>query len=168
MVDFFLLLMLPGAGDELQGIKRGIMEMADAVAITKTDGDNMGIARQAMSDFQNALHLYPPPASGWTPRVISCSALKNTGLEEIWQMILGYAAFTKGTGYFYRRRNEQSTYWLHEFINQRLTTHFYSSPGIRERIAELEQMLLDSRTTSYHAAEELLRMYFNNLPGGIT
>jgi LAO/AO transport system kinase len=166
MVDFFLLLMLPGAGDELQGIKRGIMEMADAVAITKTDGDNMGKAKQAISDFENALHLYPPSASGWTPKVLSCSALKNTGLQEIWQMILGYEAFTRDTGYFNKRRNEQSKYWLHEFISQRLTAHFYNLPAIRERIAELEQMLLESRTTSYHAAEELLQLYFSNLPGG--
>jgi len=165
MVDFFLLLMLPGAGDELQGIKRGIMEMADAVAITKADGDNVKRAGQAMSDFENALHLYPPPESGWIPKVVSCSALNHTGLKEIWQMILDHETFTKSSGYFTRHRNEQSRYWLHEFISQRLTGDFYGKPGMKERIARIEKMLLDSRITSYHAAEELLHEYFKDIHG---
>jgi LAO/AO transport system kinase len=165
MVDFFLLLMLPGAGDELQGIKRGIMEMADAVAITKADGDNMIRTAQAVSDFENALHLYPPAESGWVPKVMSCSALNHTGLQDIWQLILDYEIFTKKSGYFSRRRNEQSRYWLHEFISRRLISHFYSTPGMRERITRLEKMLLDSRITSWHAAEELLQLYFKDLTG---
>jgi len=168
MVDFFLLLMLPGAGDELQGIKRGIMEMADVVAITKADGDNRLKAKQAVSDFQNALHLYPPAESGWTPKVVSCSALNNSGLKDIWEMILDYETFTKKTGYFSRHRNEQSKYWLHEFISQRLTSHFYGTAGMREKISRLEKMLMDSRITSFHAAEELLQTYFKDFPGGST
>ena len=162
MVDFFLLLMLPGAGDELQGIKRGIMEMADALAITKADGDNLKRASQARAAFQNALHLFPPSSSGWIPRVVLCSALQETGLTEIWEMIREYRAFTSENNYDTERRKQQAKYWMHEFISERLRYSFYNREGMQERIKEFEEKILSSQLSSFYAAEELLREYFEN------
>jgi len=163
MVDFFLLLMLAGAGDELQGIKRGIMEMADAIAITKADGENIRKAEQAKTEYKNALHLYPPSESGWIPKVLLCSAIKNQGIIEIWELIESYRVHANNTAYFQKRRQEQARYWMHEFITESLRSHFYDSPGTTERIKELEEKLLDSRISSFYAAEELLRDYFKNI-----
>jgi len=118
MVDFFLLLMLAGAGDELQGIKRGIMEMADAIAINKADGNNIEKAGLAKIQYQNALHLFPPTPSGWDPKVLTCSAHEKTGIEELWAIISGYLAMTKENNYFQHRRNEQAKYWMYETINE--------------------------------------------------
>ena len=108
MVDFFLLLMLTGAGDELQGIKRGIMEMADIIAITKADGSNKMVAEGARVSFQNTLHLFPPKPSGWVPQVITCSALTNTGINELWEIIMEYITFTRKSGYFEELRRQQA------------------------------------------------------------
>jgi LAO/AO transport system kinase len=159
MVDFFLLLMLAGAGDELQGIKRGIMEMADAIVITKSDGANRKAAEQAKSDFQNALHLFPPSESGWTPRVICSSALENTGLDEIWEMVAEYLDSTRANSYFTTRRARQSRYWMYEFIHESLRSHFYGQKEIRDHLRMLEQEVLEGRKSSYHAAMEILELY---------
>src|SRR5690554_7628163 len=112
MTDFFLLLKLAGAGDELQGIKRGIMEMADAIVINKADGDNLKPAQKAKAEFQRSLHLYPAKDSGWTPKAFVCSALKNEGLDAIWKMIITYVEHSKNNNYFYEKRNEQNKFWL--------------------------------------------------------
>ncbi len=115
MVDFFLLLMLAGAGDELQGIKRGIMEMADAIAITKADGNNIISAANAKSAFQNALNLFPAQQSGWKPRVVTCSARENTGISEIWELIMEYVAFNQKSGYFEELRKQQAVLRMYDY-----------------------------------------------------
>ncbi len=159
MVDFFLLLMLSGAGDELQGIKRGIMEMADLIAITKADGTNMEKAGKAKTEYQNALHLYPPAFSGWIPEVLTCSALEGTGLDEIWDAIMEYARLTKENGFFQENRNRQAKNWMYEFIHESLTSDFYSVPGIKFRIKELEQKVMNRELSSFHGAKQIMDEY---------
>lgn len=159
MVDFFLLLMLAGAGDELQGIKRGIMEMADFIAITKADGSNHEKALNAVRDYQNALHLFPPSESGWTPRVMTCSALEGMGLEEIWDGILEYAEFTGKNGFLERNRSLQARYWMYEFIDESLKSDFYTRPGVLEQLQSLENEVLNGSKSSFHAAMEILEAY---------
>ena len=163
MVDFFLLLMLAGAGDELQGIKRGIMEMADAIAINKADGSNREKAQMAQSEYRNALHLFPPARSGWEPRVEICSALFNDGISELWNMVLEYVEKTRENGYFDTRRREQAKYWMFETINEQLKNHFYQNPSIKAEITKYEQKVLNAETSSFIAARELLDKYFDKL-----
>ena len=159
MVDFFLLLMLAGAGDELQGIKRGIMEMADFIAITKADGSNREKALNAVTDYRNALHLFPPSESGWMPRVVTCSALEGTGLEEIWDGILEYYEHTLKNGFHKQNRSLQARYWMYEFIEEFLKSDFYTRPGVREHLKSLEKDVFDGRKSSFHAAMEILESY---------
>ena len=159
MVDFFLLLMLAGAGDELQGIKRGIMEMADMIAINKADGNNIEKANLARAEYQNALHLFPPSPSGWIPKVVTCSAHKNQGIAEIWQIIEEYCEKCLSNSYFSRKRNEQSKYWMYESLNEQLKRQFYSDPEIQVLSAELEKQVLENRISSFVAAGELIRVY---------
>jgi LAO/AO transport system kinase len=159
MVDFFLLLMLAGAGDELQGIKRGIMEMADLIAITKADGTNRETAASAVTEYSNALHLFPPSESGWIPRVMTCSALEDEGLEAIWEAIEEYTGFTRDNGFFKKNRSLQARYWMYEFIDESLRGDFYAHPGIREHLKALEQEVLDGTKSSFHAAMEILGKY---------
>src|SRR5690606_7561207 len=122
MTDFFLLLKLAGAGDELQGIKRGIMEMADSIIINKADGENLKAAKQAKVEFQRALHLFPAKESGWTPKTATCSALKNEGIEAIWEIVSDYITLTKNNEFFDHKRNEQNKFWLHQTIEEQLKT----------------------------------------------
>lgn len=160
MVDFFLLLMLSGAGDELQGIKRGIMEMADLIAITKADGPNKLIAEGARVSFQNALHLFPPKSSGWMPRVLTCSAIKNTGITELWEIILEYIEFTGKSGYFDELRKQQSIVRMHNTIVEYLNSSFYNQEDVKLLKPELERLLYEGSITSYKAAVILLDKYF--------
>jgi len=160
MVDFFLLLMLAGAGDELQGIKRGIMEMADAIAITKADGPNRTKAEMAQKEYQKALHLFPPPQSGWTTRVLTCSALRNEGIDQVWESIHEYIRFTRENGYFTKNRRQQAKYWMYETINQILKDHFYHTDFIRDLMPQFEQQVLDGQKTSFMAAKQLLERYY--------
>jgi LAO/AO transport system kinase len=160
MVDFFLLLMLAGAGDELQGIKRGIMEMADAIAITKADGTNRMRAEMARVEYQNALHLYPAPSSGWTPRVVTCSALEHRGIEEIWDVINDYVIFARSTGWFNEWRRKQAVVRMHETIIDCLKGSFYNHDEIEKLLPELECQLRLGEITSYTAACKLLNKYF--------
>ena len=159
MVDFFLLLMLAGAGDELQGIKRGIMEMADAVVITKADGSNIHRTEIAKSEFTNALHLYPPSESGWIPKVLTCSARDNKGLDEVWDTILSNLNFTKKSGYFQKNRNQQAIARMFDCIHDSLKSDFYSHPGIAEKIEEYKKKLLRHEISSYRAAQIILEDY---------
>ena len=159
MVDFFLLLMLAGAGDELQGIKRGIMEMADMIAINKADGNNIEKANLARAEYQNALHLFPPSPSGWLPKVLTCSAQKNQGIEDIWKAILDYKSLTGANNYFNQRRNEQSKYWMYETINAQLKRQFYGDPEIQMAAADFEKKVLENRLSSFVAAGELIRLF---------
>jgi len=159
MVDFFLLLMLAGAGDELQGIKRGIMEMADVIAINKADGNNVEKAGLARIQYENALHLFPPTPSGWIPQVLTCSAFNKTGIDKIWNSIADYISLTKENSYFQHRRNEQSKYWMYESINEQLKNGFYENPGIKTKLPGYETKVLNDEISSFVAARELIDLY---------
>ena len=163
MVDFFLLIQLAGTGDELQGIKRGIMEMADGIIINKADGSNIDKAKLAASQFRNALHLFPAPESGWTPQVLTYSGFYNIGVKEVWDMVYAYVDFVKANGYFDYRRNEQSKYWMYESINEHLRDSFYHNPIINEMLPDLEKQVLRGNVTSFVAAKKLLDTYFAGL-----
>jgi LAO/AO transport system kinase len=164
MVDFFLLLMLAGAGDELQGIKRGIMEMADLITITKADGANKLIAENARVLYQNALHFFPKKASGWAPQVQTCSAHMNTGIKEIWESISRYIDFSKNSGYFESFRKEQAVVRMHSTILEYLNNSFYNQEDVKEMVTEVEEQLHAGTITSYKAALKLLNKYFKRLP----
>ena len=159
MVDFFLLILLAGAGDELQGIKRGVMELADAVAINKADGTNVHAAGRARSEAENALHYLPYAASGWTPRALTCSALTGAGIAELWACVLEKTALTQANGWFGAARKAQAQKWMHEIIQQGLRRRFESHAEIRRRMDALEREVLEGRTTSFRAARELLDAY---------
>lgn len=156
MVDFFLLLKLAGAGDELQGIKRGIIEMADAIAINKADGDNLKPAKLAKVEFNRALHLYPEKSSNWQPKVTICSALNNEGIDSIWHVILDYAETTKKNGYFDKKRNEQNKFWLIQTIEEQLKSAFFNRPEIKKELANQLQLIETNKTTPFAAADYLL------------
>ena len=160
MVDFFLLLMLAGAGDELQGIKRGIMEMADVIAINKTDDTDPKIVRRAVREYKNAMHLYPEKKSGWQPRVTSCSAVTGKGIPDIWELINDYASRTQDNGYFRVKRNRQAKHWMYDTITNHLTDHFYNNPQVREERSKIEEKVLDGELSSFKAARKLLELYF--------
>lgn len=158
MVDFFLLLKLAGAGDELQGIKRGIMEMADAIVINKADGDNLKNAKIAKVEFNRALHMYPPKESGWQPKVLMASALKNEGIPEIYEMIESYVLHSKQIDFFEHNRNEQNKFWLLQTIEDRLKSDFYTDANIKKELKNQLQLIEDGKTSPFIAAELLLRM----------
>ncbi len=160
MVDFFLLIQLAGTGDELQGIKRGIMEMADGIVINKADGSNIEKAKLAAAHFRNALHLFPTPDSGWTPKVLTYSGFYSLGIKEIWDMVYEYMDFVKANGYFQYRRNEQAKYWMYESINEALRDSFYHNPTIASLLTCKERQVLDGELTSFVAARQLLDVYF--------
>jgi LAO/AO transport system kinase len=164
MVDFFLLITLAGAGDELQGMKRGVMELADLVAINKADGSNLRPAERARAEAQNALHYFPGSLSGWTPRALTCSAQSGKGIPELWNCVLEYAAMTKANGWFATARRNQTRKWMQEIIRQGLRQQFESHPAIRKRMEALEQEVLEGRTTSFRAARELLETYSGSKP----
>jgi len=161
MVDFFLLLLLPGAGDELQGIKRGIVEMADLIAINKADGDRLSLAKRSRQSYKNALHLFPPKESGWSPPVVLCSALSQLGLDDIWQLILDYIQHTQANQYFDKNRQKQALHWLHETINTSLKNKFLSHQGVQGQIKEIEQAVLNGQISSFKGAELLLQIFLN-------
>ncbi len=159
MTDFFLLLMLAGAGDELQGIKRGIMEMADLIAINKADGGNVDKAELARIQYKNAIHLFPKKDSDWEPGVLTCSAYHKKGMEEIWEQIEKYKNQTIDSHYFYERRNAQATYWMHETIGEQLKRRFYDNPVIKEELRMMESYMRTDSISSFVAASELLELY---------
>lgn len=163
MVDFFLLIQLAGTGDELQGIKRGIMEMADGIVINKADGSNIEKAKLAQSHFKNALHLFPLPESGWQPKVLTYSGYYEIGITEVLNMIDEYIEFVKKNQYFDRRRNEQSKYWMYETINERLKSNFYNDPVIQKELTVYEQQVLNSKMSSFIAANKVLDIYIKRL-----
>ena len=165
MADFFLLIQLAGTGDELQGIKRGIMEMADGIVINKADGDNLDRAKLAATQFRNALHLFPAPESGWTPQVLTYSGFYGLGIKEVWDMVYQYIDFVKENGYFEFRRNEQSKYWMYETINEQLRDSFYHNAKIESMLADKEAQVLQGNLTSFVAAKKLLDTYFKELKG---
>ncbi len=166
MVDFFLLLMLAGAGDELQGIKRGIMEMADALVINKADGDNIKKANLAKQEYTNALHLFPPAESGWIPAVKTCSALNDSGIEDVWKVISDYRELVDKNGYFQKRRQEQELKIFFESMGERLKTDFYSNPTIKEKLNSIKSDILEGKISSYLAGNTLLEIYYKNRQKG--
>lgn len=159
MTDFFLLLMLAGAGDELQGIKRGIMEMADSILITKTDGDNIKMANLARAQYKNALHLFPPKSNNWIPRVETVSSTENKGIEKAWQIIDTFDRHTVLSGWKEKRRQQQQVYWMDESVKNQLMDDFYNTPNIQENITKIKERLVAGDITSYQAAEEILAYY---------
>src|SRR5512133_3624638 len=165
MVDFFLLIQIAGAGDELQGIKRGIMEMADAIVINKADGDNIEKANLAAAQFRNALHLFPPTGSGWTPPVLTCSALENTGVSQVWDTVNEYVTLTIENNYFKNRRHDQSTYWMYETINEALRNNFYYNAKMRGRSHAYEKLILTHLISRFIAEKKLLESYFRHVGG---
>lgn len=156
MVDFFLLLKLSGAGDELQGIKRGIMEMADAIAINKADGSNVEKAKLAVTEFQRALHLYPPKQNGWTPKVMKCSALENTGIREIWDMVADFARRNKENGFFEKNRKNQNKNWFLQTVDDHLKQFFHQKPAFMKVQNELLKDIEQNKVSPFYAAKILL------------
>lgn len=163
MVDFFLLLMLAGAGDELQGIKRGIMEMADAVIINKAETDNMQKALVAKSQLENALHYFPPSESGWKPLVELCSALHNSGIEKVWEIVTDYISFSRKNHYFEKRRKIQDRKIMMESVEDSLMLHFRSNEKVAGMIREMEEGLSKHKFSAYVAAQKLIDSYFNDI-----
>ena len=159
MVDFFALIMLAGAGDELQGIKRGAMELADLVVMNKADGANQAAAERARAEAQSALHFFPASASGWTPRAITCSALTGKGIEALWNCVLEHARITRENGWFTHTRREQQRQWLQDMLNNGLRQLFDQDSAIQKRLGPLEQEVLAGRTSPFRAAQALLKLY---------
>jgi LAO/AO transport system kinase len=160
MVDFFLLLKISGAGDELQGIKRGIMEMADAIVINKADGDNINKAKLAKTEFNRALHMFPAKSSGWMPTVATCSSINNTGISEVWDTISEYMKLTKSNNYFFEKRKNQNQYWMMETINEQLKNSFYNHPKIITLLEENKKAVQNDEISPFAAAQILLEKYF--------
>ncbi len=161
MVDFFLLLKLAGAGDELQGIKRGIIEMADSIVINKADGENIMNAKIAKIAFENALHLYPLKSDKWQPQVLLCSALKDTGIIEIWHLIQNYILKTIANKSFEKKRQRQEEFWLYDTINEKLKSQFFSNSAIKKELKDQLLLLAKKKTTPYEVASLLLDLYSN-------
>jgi LAO/AO transport system kinase len=159
MVDFFLLLLLPNAGDELQGIKRGVVEMADLIAVNKSDGAALAQAKLAKAQYQNALHMFPPKIGGWIPSAELCSGLSGTGIEAIWEKIEAYKKQMQENNYWQRHRAEQAKYWMHESILQHLKDMFYHHQKIKDLLPELEEELTAGKISSFKAAKLLLEKF---------
>lgn len=158
MVDFFLLLKLAGAGDELQGIKRGIIEMADAIAINKADGDNIKAANLAKLEFNRALHFYPEKESEWQPKVILCSATEKIGIGEIWSMIMDYIELTKKNNFFQKKRQDQNKFWLIQTIEEHLKNDFFNHSKIKNELRIQMELIQANKTTPFAAADYLLQL----------
>ena len=161
MVDFFLLLLLAGAGDELQGIKRGIMEMADGLAVTKSDGDNEQRAKLAARELKNAIHLFPPTQSGWIPEVHTCSALNNINVHTVLEMITRFEAHTKINGFFEKKRKEQNLYWMHETLKALLLEGFTRNQELQQQLAVFEAAVSNGELSGFEAAEKMYQLYQN-------
>lgn len=155
MVDFFMLLMLPGGGDELQGIKKGILELADALVINKADGDSRALAAQAQQHYQNAMHLLSHPQF-WTPKVVTCSALEDQGIDAIWAMITDYTALAHANGMWARQRMQQKQQWLHQLIQEGLQAKLLASPQAQTLLPRVEAEVADDQLTAYQAATKIL------------
>lgn len=159
MVDFFLLLLLAGAGDELQGIKRGVMELADLIVINKADGDNKEKAQQARAQYQSAVQLFPARASGWVTKVETCSALNSTGIEKIWEMVKQYRQLMEEKGLFEARRQQQASFWLKERIEAELKHRFYADPVIQQAFRKIEPLVQAGKLSPYAASRQLLELF---------
>lgn len=162
MVDFFMMLAITGAGDELQGMKKGIMELVDAIVVNKADGDNVERAKKTAREFNQILHFVQPPTEGWTPRALTCSSLTGTGMKEIWEMILKFKEETKSSGVFESRRKSQAKDWLHSLINERLQKIFFEHEEIKKLLPRMEQGVMDDRITVTKACDQLFSAFYGN------
>ena len=164
MTDFFLLLMLAGAGDELQGIKRGIMEMADGMLINKADGENLLNAKRAKREYQNALHLFPAAESGSSPKVEICSALQAFHLEKAWSLIENYLNITQQNGYFEKQRQGQLKAWFNKSIQEQVNVRLFGNTAVKEKISLLEQQVEQRNISPTEAAEQVFEEFLRTLP----
>ncbi len=164
MVDFFLLLLLPGAGDELQGIKRGIVEMADLLAVNKADGDRIELAKSARQDYAHALHLFPEKPGGWQPKAVTCSAISGDGLPEIWNLITDYQAIVKRNGWFEKNRKAQLAAWFTSQLEQSIHRFFFENPTVKASFEASRQDVLEGKLTPSQAANLLVKLFGNSLP----
>jgi LAO/AO transport system kinase len=155
MVDFFLLLLLPGAGDELQGIKRGIMEMGDCILINKADGDNQLAAKKAKQQFKNALHMFPVSDSGWIPRVETLSAIEHTNIDWLWDTICEFEQWHKQRGLFDTKRNQQNQFWFHQLIKDKILDTFYQTN--KSEIEQLEKDIEQGKITASKALQKIVK-----------
>lgn len=159
MTDLFLLLLLPGAGDELQGIKRGIVEMADLLAVTKADGERRTLANQARAHYLNAVRLLPPRPGDWSPRVLACSATEGTGLTELWEAVEAYRRHTFANGWWFENRRRQAQHWFEQTLREGLERTFYGHPAVQARLKELEAAVLRGTLSPFVAAEQVLEVW---------
>lgn len=159
MTDFFLLLMIPRSGDELQGIKRGILEMIDLIAINKADGDNIEAARRSQGEFRSALHLFPAAADGWNPQVLLCSALHKEGIAGIWELVLQHRRHQEANGFFAARRRQQSLDWMHELTRAALEDRFRRHSAVAAELPAASQAVKEGRLSPLHAARKLLNLW---------
>ena len=160
MTDFFLLLMIAGAGDGLQGIKRGILEMVDAVAVNKADGDNVARAERTRAEYAGALHLFPASTDGWTPRVTTCSALYGESVPALWELVLEHGDLLGANGAFLERRRRQALDWMRELVSLSVQERFRQHPLVSSRLPDIEHAVLDGQVTSFAAARELVQLFF--------
>ncbi len=160
MVDFFLLLMLAGAGDELQGIKKGIMEMADLIAITKADSGNEHQANLAKNEYESALHTFPPDGTGWFPQVVTCSATEKVGISEIWKMVENHREMLSKNGKFVENRQNQNLVWMHDFIRQSLEQNFYNNHNVSTTIKDIQKAVIENKKLPIRAGLELLDIFY--------
>ena len=156
MVDFFLVLMLAGAGDELQGIKKGILELADAIAINKADGDNLQKARRARREYENALHYLSPASPHWNPPVLTCSALNSVGIEEVWSTVMAHHQKLKAVGELQARRRQQSLAWMWTLLEEGLKERFHQHPAVQRRLPEVIATVQRGDCAPTRAASDLL------------
>ena len=161
MVDFFLLLKIAGAGDALQGIKRGIIEMADAIVINKADGENLRLSELAKTTFENALHLYPEKENQWTPKVLLASAITGFGIASVYETVTAFIRLVKKNHFFEKNRREQEEFWLHDTIASRLKHDFYAHPEVQKELTRYLKLLSEKSTTPYEAASKLLEIFRN-------
>jgi LAO/AO transport system kinase len=159
MTDLFLLLLLPGAGDELQGIKRGIVEMADLLVVNKADGDRVPLANMARMHYLNALHLFPAKASAWVPQVLPCSAQNGEGILKVWETIMHYAQHTRENGFFDENRSQQALFWLKETLQTALMHRFYTHPDVKNLLQQLEPIVVAGKVSPFAAAEAILKVW---------
>ncbi|WP_448874623.1 methylmalonyl Co-A mutase-associated GTPase MeaB [Desulfobulbus propionicus] len=165
MVDFFLLLMLAGAGDELQGIKKGIMELADALVINKADGKNKLFAETARSEYERAMHYLQPSTEGWTSHAYTCSALTNEGIDNIWKVIMKYREITSKSGVFERHRKEQNIKWVHEMVDDHLRSLFAKHPGVNRIVKDIERSVANGVLPAVAAVQQLISVFECKSPG---
>ncbi|MFN0216198.1 MAG: methylmalonyl Co-A mutase-associated GTPase MeaB [Saprospiraceae bacterium] len=163
MTDVFLLLLLPGAGDELQGIKRGIVEMADFLIVNKSDGDRVKLANQAQGHYLNAIHLFPPKSNNWQSSVMACSALENKGISEVWELILEFQRITLANGFLQKNRRHQAQFWLEDALEEGLKAIFYKHPAVKEKLAEVENEVLAGRISPTEAAAQVIEKFIKQL-----